>query len=223
MKLYRFNGSTTCRTVEMFAAEAGIPLELVDVDLMSGEHMGPAYTATNPVQQVPTLEDGDFRLVENSAILKYLADTANSPAYPKDLKARAVVNAQMDFFNTSFSREFCYGHVYPQIMPSVGHADAAVRQAMIERCGANAQKFLRVLNDHHLSDAGPFLGGRSEPTIADYMGVAYATLGEMTRFDYGPYPRVQRWIAAMKARPGWKAGHGGWEGWRDYVLSQSAA
>jgi len=223
MKLYRFNGSTTCRPVEMFAAEAGISLDLVDVNLMAGEHMGPAYTAKNPVQQVPTLEDGDFRLVENAAILKYLADLVGSPAYPKDLKERAVVNAQMDFFNTSLSREFCYGHVYPQIMPSVGHEDPVVRQAMLERCGKNAQKFLRVLNDSLLSDAGPFLGGRAEPTIADYMGAAYATLGEMTRFDYSAYPRVQRWIAAMRARPGWAAGHAGWEGWRDHVLSQSAA
>lgn len=222
MKLYRFNGSTTCRPVEMFAAEAGIALDLVDVNLMQGEHMGPAYTAKNPVQQVPTLEDGDFRLVENAAILKYLADIVDSPAYPKDLKARATVNAQMDFFNTSFSREFCYGHVYPQILPSVGHEDETVRKAMIARCQANAARFLRALNDHHLSDDGPYLGGRSEPTIADHMGVCYATLGEMTRFDYSPYPRVQRWIAAMKARPGWKVGNAGWEGWRDHILSSAA-
>ena len=38
------------------------------------------------------LEDGDFRLTESSAILKYLADKIGSPAYPKDLKQRAKVN-----------------------------------------------------------------------------------------------------------------------------------
>lgn len=222
MKLYRFNGSTTCRPVEMFAAEAGISLDLVDVDLMKGEHLGPAYTAKNPVQQVPTLEDGDFRLVENAAILKYLADLVGSPAYPKELKARAVVNSQMDFFNTSLSREFCYGHVYPQILPHVAHENPVVQKALVERCHKNAERFMRVLNDHMLTDAGPWLGGGQEPTIADYMGVAYATLGEMTRFDYGPYPRVQRWIAAMKARPGWKAANAGWEGWRDHCLSTAA-
>lgn len=222
MKLYRFNGSTTCRPVEMFAADAGISLDLVDVNLMQGEHMGPAYAAKNPVQQVPTLEDGDFRLAECSAILKYLADVAGSAAYPKDLKERALVNAQMDFFNTSLSRELCYGHVYPQIMPQTGHEDEAVRKAMIMRCEKGARRFLRVLNDSMLSDASPYLGGRSEPSIADYMGVCYTTLGEMTRFDYGPYPRVQRWIAAMKARPGWKVGNAGWEGWRDHILSSAA-
>ena len=222
MKLYRFNGSTTCRPVEMFATEAGISFDLVDVDLMTGEHMGPAYAAKNPVQQVPTLEDGDFRLAENSAILKYLADLVGSPAYPKDLQARARVNAQMDFFNTSVSREFCYGNVYPQILPQVAFDNPVVQEAVVARCGQNAAKYLKILNDHMLTDDGPYLGG-AQPNLADYMGVAYATLGEMTRFDYAPYPRVQRWIAAMKARPGWATANAGWEGWRDHVLSQNAA
>ena len=57
---------------------------------MTGEHMKPAYAAINPNRLVPVLEDGDFRLTESSAILKYLADKIDSPAYPKDLQeARA--------------------------------------------------------------------------------------------------------------------------------------
>ena len=50
---------------------------------------------------VPALEDGDFRLTESSAILKYLADKVGSAAYPKDLKQRARVNERMDWFNTA--------------------------------------------------------------------------------------------------------------------------
>ena len=222
MKLYHFNGSTTCRPVEMFAAEAGIALELVPVDLFTGAHMSPTYAAKNPSQQVPTLEDGDFILTENAAILRYLAEISGSSAYPAEPKARARVNQQLDWFNTSFSREFCYGSVYPKILPHVAFEDPVVQEALLARCKQNSAKFMRVLNDSMLTDAGPYLGG-AEPNLADYMGVAYATLGEMTRFDYSPYSRVQRWIAAMKARPGWKTAHAGWEGWRDHVLSQSAA
>ena len=48
--------------------------------------MKPPYSGLNPNRLIPTLEDGDFVLTENSAILKYLAEKTGSPAYPKDLK-----------------------------------------------------------------------------------------------------------------------------------------
>ena len=63
------------------------------------------------------LEDGDFRLTESSAILKYLADKYDLPAYPKDLKKRAKVNEVMDWLNTQLYRDFGYGLIYPQLFP----------------------------------------------------------------------------------------------------------
>ena len=41
---------------------------------------------------VPMLEDGEFRLTESSAILKYLASRFELPEYPTELKARARVD-----------------------------------------------------------------------------------------------------------------------------------
>jgi glutathione S-transferase len=119
MKLYYHPVSTVSRPIVLFAGDSGIELEYQVVDLMTGEHMKPAYTAINPSRLVPGLEDGDFRLTESSAILKYLADKIDSPAYPKDLRKRARVNEMMDWLNTGFYRDFGYGLVYPQIFP--GH------------------------------------------------------------------------------------------------------
>ena len=87
------------------------------VDLMTGEHMQPPYSAINPNRLVPMLEDGDLRLTESSAILKYLADKIGSPAYPKDLKQRAKVNEMMDWLNTNFYRDWGYDLCYPQLFP----------------------------------------------------------------------------------------------------------
>ena len=92
--------STTSRPVVHFAADNNIALDYQVVDLFTGEHMGEAYAKLNPNKMVPMLEDGDFRLTESSAILKYIADKVNSPSYPKDLKKRAKINAMMDWFNT---------------------------------------------------------------------------------------------------------------------------
>ena len=104
MKLYMHPVSMTSRPVRLFIAENGIQVEEQVVDLMTGEHLQPSFAAVNPSKMVPVLEDDGLRLTESSAILKYLADKTNSPAYPKDLKQRAKVNEAMDWFNSNFYR-----------------------------------------------------------------------------------------------------------------------
>src|SRR5882724_2154840 len=109
MKLYMHPVSMTSRPVRLFIAESGIKADEQTIDLMTGEHYKEPFVAVNPNRQVPVLEDGDFRLTESSAILKYLADKVNSPAYPKDLKQRAKVNEVMDWINSNFYRDWAYG------------------------------------------------------------------------------------------------------------------
>src|SRR5271169_119856 len=92
MKLYYHPVSTTSRPVVLFAAESGIELEYQLVDLFTGAQYKPEFEAINPSHQVPVLEEGDFRLTESSAILKFLADRKGSPAYPSDPRKRARVN-----------------------------------------------------------------------------------------------------------------------------------
>jgi glutathione S-transferase len=105
MKLYMHPVSMTSRPVRLFIAENKIPVDEVTVDLFTGEQYQPTYAQINPNSLVPMIEDGDMRLTESSAILKYLADKIGSPAYPKDLKQRAKVNEVMDWLNTNFYRE----------------------------------------------------------------------------------------------------------------------
>ena len=102
MKLHYHPVSTTSPSLTFFCADNGIPLDLVLVDLLTGEHVKEPYTSKiNPSKQVPVLEDDGFLLSECSAILKYIAEKNDSPTYPKDLKQRARVNEVMDWFNTN--------------------------------------------------------------------------------------------------------------------------
>ena len=96
MKIYYHPVSTTSRMLMLFAAETDLKAEFKVVDLFTGEHLQPAYAALNPSCMVPMLEDGDFRLTESSAILKYLAEKSGSPAYPADQRRRAKINEMMD-------------------------------------------------------------------------------------------------------------------------------
>jgi len=92
MRIYYHPASTTSRPLMLFAEENGLDIEFKVVDLFTGEHVQPAFGEINPNHLVPVLEDGDFRLTESSSILKYLAEKAGSPAYPKELRQRARVN-----------------------------------------------------------------------------------------------------------------------------------
>jgi glutathione S-transferase len=201
MKLYMHPVSMTSRPVRLFIAESGINVEEVLVDLMKGEHLQETFAAVNPSKMVPVLEDGDLRLTESSAILKYLADKADSPAYPKDLKQRAKVNEAMDWFNSNFYRDFGYGLCYPQLFPHHKRPAEAVQKATLEWARERAQAWLKILNDNILGDRRYLVG--NSITIADYFGVCLLTLGEITRCDWSKYPNVNRWVDTMKQLKSW--------------------
>lgn len=202
MKLYMHPISTTSRPVRLFIAESAIPVEEQVVDLMTGEHYQEPYAAMNPNRMVPLLEDGDFRLTESSAILKYLADKVNSPAYPRDLKRRARVNEMMDWFNSNFVRDYGYGLIYPQIFPHHRRPSEEAHKATIEWGRERAQNWLRLLNDHWIGPKQQYLCG-DEITIADYFGACVLNLGEVVRCDFSAYPNVARWLGNMKKLKHW--------------------
>jgi glutathione S-transferase len=202
MKLYMHPVSMTSRPVRLFIAENGIEVDEQVVDLMTGEHHQEPYVAINPNRLVPVLEDGDFRLTESSAILKYLADKIDSPAYPNDLKQRARVNEMMDWFNTNFYRDYGYGLCYPQVFPHQKRPTDELQAGTIAWGKERAQGWLQLLNDHWIGPDRQYLCG-NEITIADYFGICLLTLGEVLRFDFSAYPNVVRWLGNMKALESW--------------------
>src|ERR1700674_3964423 len=202
MKLYMHPISTVSRPVRLFIAENKIPVEEELVDLMTGAHYKPPYATINPNSLVPMLEDGDLTLTESSAILKYLADKIASPAYPKDLKARAKVNELMDWLNSNFYREWGYGLCYPQLFPHLKRRSDEAHAATVEWGKENSKRWLKVLNDHWLGPNRKYLCG-DQLTIADYSGAGLVTLGEVIKVDFSAYPNVKRWLDHMKKLPSW--------------------
>lgn len=77
MKLHNSIGPNP-QVVRMFAAERGIDLEKVEVDLMAGENRQEAYLAKNPAGQLPALELDDGTVIaEVTAICEYLDEIAD--------------------------------------------------------------------------------------------------------------------------------------------------
>jgi glutathione S-transferase len=67
---------TRSHLVRFALEEAGLPHEVVRLDLAKGEHKAPAYLAVNPLGQSPSLRDGDVTICESAAICMHLADRA---------------------------------------------------------------------------------------------------------------------------------------------------
>jgi glutathione S-transferase len=208
MKLYMHPVSNASRPVLLFIAEKKLDVENKIIDLMKGEHYEAEYTAINPSRMVPMLEDGDFRLTESSAILKYLAAKHDLAEYPKDLKKRARVDEAMDWFNTQFYRDFGYGVVYPQIFPTHKRPNDVAHAGVVDWGMEKSANWFKVLDTHWLGGGKQYLTG-NEITIADFWCVPPRSARSWC--DYSP-PNVNRSKHELSSEQGQRGdgrcGHG---------------
>jgi glutathione S-transferase len=80
MKLYNYGTAPNPRKVKIFLAEKDVDYELVEVNMMKGEHKSPEFLSKNPSGKVPVLELDDGRyLSESIAICRYLEAVCPEP------------------------------------------------------------------------------------------------------------------------------------------------
>jgi len=81
MKLYNNEMANSPRKVRMFIAEKNISeIEIINIDLMSGEHKTPEYRAIAPNARIPALElDDGTVIMESTAICRYLESLYPEP------------------------------------------------------------------------------------------------------------------------------------------------
>lgn len=73
--------SSNVQTVMWATAELGLTVDRRDVGGKFGGNDDPAYRAINPMGVVPSLEDGDLKMFESPAILRYLVGTYNDGTF----------------------------------------------------------------------------------------------------------------------------------------------
>lgn len=180
-------GSAPCRAVRMAAAAVGVNLNLKLTDLMSGEHLKPEYIKMNPQHTIPTINDNGFVLWESRAIMGYLVDqyAKNDSLYPKDPKARALVNQRLFFDNGSLYAAIA-DYYYPQVFAGAP-ADPAKLEKLTGALGL-LDKFLEGQN---------YAAGKNL-TIADLTLIATTTTAEAMSYDMTPFKNITRWAAKIK-------------------------
>ena len=101
MKLYDFAMAPNPRRVRIFAAEKGIELDIVQVDLRGGGQFDDAFRAINPACAVPMLElDDGTHIAETGAICRYFEEIQPEPplmgADPLDKAMVAMWHRKVD-------------------------------------------------------------------------------------------------------------------------------
>ena len=141
MTLWGFDGSTYVRTVKMlFAEKKFTDFEQVPLNVLSGEPRKPEHLARHPFGKVPVLDHDGIRILETSAIVRYLNDvlpgTSLVPATPKDRARMDMVVSLLDSYGYgALIGGIAAYHLFPDF---VGGKNDAMRNAGIE----NARKMV---------------------------------------------------------------------------------
>lgn len=98
MIVYGNSLSPFVRKVIIFAAEKGVPLEVVSA-FPGGDD--PAFRAMSPFGKIPAFSDGDYKLCDSSAIVHYIEAKHPAPALiPAEAKDRGRVIWFEEFADT---------------------------------------------------------------------------------------------------------------------------
>lgn len=169
MKLCNSNFSPNALRVRAVAAELGMPLEVIEVDLRKGENKTASYLATNPNAKVPVLVDGDFALWESRAINGYLASLRPGHGlYPDEAKKRAIID-QWSYWQAIHLGPAMQRVAFERVMKSkfgMGEPDEGAIAAQLK----DIDQFLPVL-DANLADK-EWVAGKLSIGVAAFLAIS---------------------------------------------------
>jgi glutathione S-transferase len=189
MKLYDLELSGNCYKARLFAAVAQIPLEIVPVDFMGGEHKRAPFTTMNPLGEIPVLVDGDVTLRDSQAILVYLASKYGGEAWlPKD----PAHHAQVVQWLSTACNEVQHGPADARLVDKFGYQ---LDKALTLK---KSSEILPVIDKHLATRKWLEL---ERPTIADMAVFPYVALAPEGGVSLEPYAHIRAWISRVKALP----------------------
>lgn len=194
-----YGGPTpNARKIGIALHEMDLAWRLEPIDILAGDQLTPQFLALNPNNKTPVIIDdegpgGRLVLWETGAILLYLAEKTGRfvPAHPA---ARAIcwqwLMFQVSGVGPMFGQEVHFSHYAKDKHPYA-----------IERYSREVDRLLMVL-DGRLGQA-VWLAG-DDYSIADMATLPY--LRRQLIEKAGRYPNIERWAAAMMARPAVREG-----------------
>lgn len=183
--------------VTLFLEEAGLDYTIHPVNIGKGDQFKPEYLAFSPNNKMPAIIDrapadgGEPQTVfESGAILLYLAEKSGQ-FLSTDPRVR-IETLEWLFWQMAGLGPMTgqYGHFNVYAPEKIPYA--------IDRYTNEANRLLQVL-DTHLKGRD-FIAGDAY-SIADMATYPWIGVYDKAPIDMTPYPEVQRWHAAIQARP----------------------
>lgn len=195
IKLYGNRFSPPSNKVEMVLNELGVEYEFVFVDLLKGEQRKPEFLSLTPFGKVPVLVDGNFKLSESNAIIKYLSKKTKSELYPSDLEKQAEVDMWCDFIGQHLTLGAYVKVIFNKMVaPRIGvEPDPRSMKEGYEFIS----KYLTLIEEK--LNKTKFLAG-DKMTIADVTLLATIDPSEMIEVDLKTYPKLNTLRDSLKSQ-----------------------
>ena len=203
MKLYNNEMANSPRKVRMFMVEKNISdIEIINIDLMSGEHKTPEYRAIAPNSRIPALElDDGTVIMESTAICRYLESLYPEPNL---FGENAIEIASIEMWQARIYNELmiplamAFRHLHPGMSEmEIQNKDYGETQKTI---GIKSLKYF----DAALAEAEFVAGDRF--TFADIQMITttdfFIGLNRLTLEDY---PKIKRHSKLMSERSSFSA------------------
>jgi len=199
MKLYDYGRAPNPRRVKIFLAEKGIDVELVNCDMMKGEHKTPEFLQKNPSGKIPVLELEDGRcLGESVAICRYIEAIHPEPnLMGSDPYELGYIEMRNRHIETEFWSQIGVSWINGPVVGAMG-IYKQIPEAKVAS-DANVAKYCERL-DAELA-AAPFVAG-DRFTIADITlltAIDFATSLVGLTIDES-HSNLWRWHAQVSAR-----------------------
>jgi glutathione S-transferase len=199
MRLY-YNPLSSSRRALLTAHHLGLDLELVVVDLSTGEHKTADYLRLNPNGRVPTLVDGGFVLWESHAIMQYLSDKSpEQDIYPRHVSARADVNRWL-FWSAYHFAPAAGLIIKERVSKKIVAGSGAPDPLEIARGEALLPQVALVL-DSHL--AGKQWIAQERLTLADFAVAAPLMHASAAQLPVAEFANLQAWFARVQSLDAW--------------------
>lgn len=190
MKLHHHPLSGHAHRARLFLSLAGIPHELVLVDLAKSAHKAPDFLRLNSFGQVPVLVDGDVVVPDSVAIMVYAARKFGKHEWLPDDPAEA---AAVQRWLSVATGQIYNGPCAARLVTLFGY------NLDLDEAIGRAHDILKLIEAE--------LEGRDwiatpRPTAADVALYSYIANAPEGNVDLSGYPRVQAWLARVEGLPG---------------------